>query len=310
VTRIEDDNPAVAYTGTWFVNSNAVHSGGSARGAVDTGARATLAFNGTGVAVIAYKDEWSGIARIYIDGTSVGTADAYAGPSDPHARVPIFTSGALGAGSHTIAVEITGTRNPSSAGGWVWLDAFDVIPSSGATPTATATASATTARPTPTVTMTGTATMSPTATMSATATARPTATPTGGPTTTRVEDASGSIAYTGTWFVNSYPAHSGGTARGSVDTGSRATLTFTGSSVTLIAYKDEWSGIARISIDGVLAGNVDFYADPAAPHAQVPVFTSGGLGGGTHTIAVEVTGTRNPASASAWIWLDAFDVTS
>jgi hypothetical protein len=295
-TRIEDNDPAVVYTGTWFVNNNAAHSGGTATGSVDTGSRATLAFSGVGVTVIAYKDEWSGIARILIDGSVVGTADAYAGPSDPHARVPIFTSGALSSGAHTVAVEITGTRNAASASNWVWLDAFDIIPSGGgATPTATA-------PPTPTAT--------PTATAGATATSTPTPTPTGAPSVTRIEDASGSVAYTGTWFVNNYPSHSGGTAHGSVDTGSRATLTFTGSSVTMIAYKDEWSGIGSVFIDGILAGTVDFYAGPSDPHVQVPVFSSGGLGAGTHTIALEVTGTRNPASASDWLWLDAFDVTS
>jgi hypothetical protein len=272
--RIEDTSTSVVYSGTWFLNQATVHSGGTAHGSVDPGSRATLTFSGSSVTLIAYKDEWSGIGRVFVDGALASTVDFYAATGAPHAQVPVWTASGLTAGTHTLAVEVTGTANTLSANAWIWVDAFDVATGAGATPTAT---------PTPQATAT---------------------------TTTRVEDNDPSVAYTGTWFVNAAAVHSGGTAHGSVDAMSRATLAFTGSSVTVVAYKDEWSGIARIFIDGALAATVDCYAAPTAPHAQVPVYTMSGLGGGAHTIAVEVTGTANPSSGGGWIWLDAFDVTN
>jgi hypothetical protein len=269
--RVEDTSTSVVYTGTWFLNQSTAHSGGTAHGAVDPGSRATLTFTGSGATLIAYKDEWSGIGRIYVDGALAATVDFYAASGAPHAQIPVWTTSGLVAGTHTLAVEVTGTRNPSSANAWIWVDAFDVASGGGATPTATPT-------------------------------------PTPGGTATRVEDSDPSVAYSGTWFVNAAAVHSGGTAHGSIDAGSRATLAFTGGSVTVVAYKDEWSGIARIYIDGALAATVDCYAAPTAPHAQQSVYTRTGLGGGAHTVAVEVTHTANPASGGGWIWLDAFDV--
>src|SRR5439155_3353401 len=47
--HIEQDNPALVYTGHWFTNTNVNHSGGSAALATDAGARVLLRFNGIGI---------------------------------------------------------------------------------------------------------------------------------------------------------------------------------------------------------------------------------------------------------------------
>ena len=88
------------------------------------GARATFTFNGTGVSWIGYRDEWSGIAKVYIDGVQKATVDTYATPS--RAQVINYSISGLSSGSHTMTIEVTGTRNASSAGLWVWVDAFDM----------------------------------------------------------------------------------------------------------------------------------------------------------------------------------------
>ena len=41
---------------------------------------------------------------------------------------------------------------------------------------------------------------------------------------------------------------------------------------------------------------------------QDTIFTSPPLAAGSHTLTVEVTGQRNPASASTYVVVDAFDV--
>jgi hypothetical protein len=125
VGRIENDNPAVTYTGIWYLNTNAVHSDGSALLAVGPGSAVSLNFNGTGIAWIAYRDEWSGLARVILDGELMATVDTYLSPG--RARTAPYRVEGLPPGNHSLTIEVTGTRNESSGGSWVWMDAFDVM---------------------------------------------------------------------------------------------------------------------------------------------------------------------------------------
>src|SRR5262249_32007843 len=52
--RVEQDNPALTYTGKWYLNTNRVQSGGSAVLSTDPGSRVSINFNGTGIKWIAY----------------------------------------------------------------------------------------------------------------------------------------------------------------------------------------------------------------------------------------------------------------
>lgn len=120
----EETNAAIAYTGSWSGNQQAVHSGSGARLAMDQGSSASFVFSRTGAAWVGYRDEWSGIATIRVDGVLKGTVDAYASPQQ--ARTVLYTISKLKKGTHTLTIEVTGTRNPRSAGSWIWVDAFTV----------------------------------------------------------------------------------------------------------------------------------------------------------------------------------------
>jgi hypothetical protein len=122
--RIEQKSPAAIYTGSWFTNKYAMHSEGSAALSVDPGSSVTFSFSGTGISWIAYRDEWSGIARVILDGTAETLIDTFASPAE--ARTAAFTVGPLPSGIHTLTIEVTGTHNPNSGGSWIWVDAFDV----------------------------------------------------------------------------------------------------------------------------------------------------------------------------------------
>jgi len=65
--RIEQSNAAVQWSGAWSGNNGGFNSGGSAKLAMDAGSRATFTFTGKSVSWITYRDQWSGIARVYID---------------------------------------------------------------------------------------------------------------------------------------------------------------------------------------------------------------------------------------------------
>lgn len=114
-----------AYSGRWFSNASPAHSGGAVALTMDAGARVTVSFEGTGIRWIGYRDEWSGVARIYVDGELRSTVDAYLAPS--HAQATIYALGDLPPGPHTLAIEATGTRNESAKGSWIWLDSFDIV---------------------------------------------------------------------------------------------------------------------------------------------------------------------------------------
>jgi hypothetical protein len=269
VTRIEQDGTAVGSTGAWYTNSLAGHSGGSAVLGAEAGSRTTLTFTGTGVRWIGYRDEWSGIASVYVDGVFSHTVDAYASPAQYQAVLAAIEGLAFGA--HTLAIEVLGRQSEVSAGPWIWVDAFDVIGSGPA--------------PSPT--------------------APPTTTPP--PTTGRLEENDAAVSYAGgNWYQNGLALHSGGRAVLSMDAGARVSLSFSGSGARFIGYRDEWSGIARVYVDGVLASVVDTYASPAQP--QAVVFSIAGLANGPHTLTVEVTNTRSAASGGTWVWVDAFEV--
>jgi len=134
-------------------------------------------------------------------------------------------------------------------------------------------------------------------------------------TLVRVEDNSSSIAYAGSWALgNTAKAWSAGTAAlatgGPLATGeaTRATLTFTGTAAKWIGFRGPQTGIARVYLDGTLVATVDCYA--AAEAVEAVLYEVSGLTAATHTLVVESTGTKNPASSDIFVVVDAFDVTT
>jgi len=114
--------------------------------------------------------------------------------------------------------------------------------------------------------------------------------------------------YTGDWIQgDTQRAWSGGTAALSSSAGSHATLMFTGTGVSWIGLQGPQTGIARVSLDGVQAADVDTYA--AAEQLQAVLFARSGLTADLHFLTIDVTGTMNPAATDAFIVVDAFDVT-
>ncbi len=124
VVRYEQNVAAAKYTGNWYNNNGGFNSGGSAAMAMDAGAQVTFAFTGSKVSWIAYRDQWSGMAKVAIDGVPQGTVSAYLNPSK--AQTAAYTSPVLTYGPHTLTITATDTHALRSAGNWIWVDAFDV----------------------------------------------------------------------------------------------------------------------------------------------------------------------------------------
>ncbi len=130
-----------------------------------------------------------------------------------------------------------------------------------------------------------------------------------GPAVSHLQNTDPDISYTAGWAPdNSTIAFSGGHATVSETPGAQATLTFNGTSVSWRGYRGPDSGIARVYLDGVLAGEVDTYS--STHRVQDAVFTAAGLADASHTLTVEATGLNNSASTGALVVIDAFDVTA
>jgi hypothetical protein len=238
---------------------------------MDPGQRARFAFEGTGVRWLGYRDEWSGIARVYLDGSLAATVDTSA-PS-AQAQSVLFAVDGLAAAPHELEIEVTGQIGPASSGAWIWIDAFEVVGSSSGS----GSPSGDSGDPDETESSTG-----------------------------WLEEDASAVELRGAWHGDAAATHSGNAATKAKDRGSRATVHFTGTAVRWIGIRDAWSGVAKVRLDGVVVARVNAYAPSA--RAQQTLFSVDGLADGPHTLQIEVLGYGAKKSKGAWIWVDAFEV--
>ena len=119
-TWFEESDSAITYTGTWSTSSCASCSSGAMKYTSQTGAKANLSFNGTGIQWIATKSKTSGKANVYIDGAYVGAVDLDS--RNTQYQVVVFEKTGLAPRNHAITIEFPGKKVT------VNIDAFEVIP--------------------------------------------------------------------------------------------------------------------------------------------------------------------------------------
>ncbi len=142
VTTFEETSSAITYTGSWRPMDSRSDSAGSS-GYLNSAGSASLTFTGTGITWLSRTSATSGIADVILDGVKVATVDRYSASNG--FQIPVFTSGALAPGSHTITIERTGARNAASTGSNLLIDALVVT----SAPTAAAPAPAPAPEPAP-----------------------------------------------------------------------------------------------------------------------------------------------------------------
>ena len=97
----------VTYGGTWTTSSSSSASGGSTRYATKSGAWVQFSFTGRAVALIAPKGSSRGSAKVYVDGTYVGTTSEYR--SSSQSKIVLFARNWGSSSSHTVKLVLTGT---------------------------------------------------------------------------------------------------------------------------------------------------------------------------------------------------------
>jgi hypothetical protein len=121
----------------------------------------------------------------------------------------------------------------------------------------------------------------------------------------RVEQDDPSITYTGIWYSNNATPNSGGSSALTNSLNAQATITFNGSGITWIGVKDVYNGLATVYVDGTQY-TVDTWASTTL--YQQALFSVSGLGGGKHSLSIQILHKRDGDAKGAWIWVDAFDI--
>lgn len=124
-TWFENSNGFITYTGNWTVYNCAPCNGESLKFSGQTGARADFKFTGTGIKWIAAKAPNMGKAKITLDGVYMGLVDMY---SPTNKVKSVFPKTGLTPVNHTLSIEVSGVKNPSSTGFNINIDSFEVIP--------------------------------------------------------------------------------------------------------------------------------------------------------------------------------------
>ncbi|MBL0387414.1 S-layer homology domain-containing protein [Tumebacillus sp. ITR2] len=120
----ETDASVLTYNGTWSFTGNTSNNGGNAKFSSTAGASYTITFSGTFIQIFGYKASNCGIVDIYVDGVKQSTFDLYANPNQY--KVQVYYNNALPAGTHTVQVVSTGTKNASSSNTIINLDYFTI----------------------------------------------------------------------------------------------------------------------------------------------------------------------------------------
>ena len=219
ITRFEQNDPNITYTGMWYPNVDSLDSGGSALLANLKGSQIIVVFTGTGITWIGASDYYAGMCYLTLDGVPSLVDTSNPEGATLHQR-PLFTVRGLNPGLHRMTIEVIHSHDASTDASWIWADAFDVENGSLV----------------------------------------------GGPMAAGAglaQQTDVAANYSGHWFQTAGGQYSGGNINSTVDAGARVDFAFNGTAVTWMGYRDEWSGLAQVLMDGVLQGTVDSYQTPS-----------------------------------------------
>jgi len=105
---LQETAPRVTTRGAWNRVRHPQLIGGRAVNAVRRGARLSVTFKGTGIALVGPRSDRRGSARIYVDGRRVKTVSAYA--EKYQAKQTLFVATWDSVKTRTVTVEILGTK--------------------------------------------------------------------------------------------------------------------------------------------------------------------------------------------------------
>jgi hypothetical protein len=124
VTRYEESEPLLKWTGLWSTFPDDDASGGGYSCAWGD-ASVLVRFQGTSISLLALKFEDEGIAKLTLDNVDTFLVDLY-GPKGSRDFQKVWSSPTLANGAHFLLIETTGTKNPAAWNTRINFDAVDV----------------------------------------------------------------------------------------------------------------------------------------------------------------------------------------
>lgn len=121
--KVDDRNASVSYDTNWGEWPSDPSYNTTVNFSEITGASVTYNFEGTKVKFYGFKRNDLGFADIYIDDVLQTSVDCYGVESEPD--VLLYESDELDYGSHTLKVVVSGSKNESSSGTEIIVDAFE-----------------------------------------------------------------------------------------------------------------------------------------------------------------------------------------
>jgi photosystem II stability/assembly factor-like uncharacterized protein len=125
IQRYDDGIEFIQYSDSrnWKRYWDSFATGGGLHYSDFTGGTAELLFYGNSVKWVGEKAPIGGIAAVYLNGSFQTEIDLYA--SSIEWRKVLFSATNLKSGLHKIAIQVTGAKNPSSTGMFVFVDSFE-----------------------------------------------------------------------------------------------------------------------------------------------------------------------------------------
>jgi hypothetical protein len=127
-TRFEQNDARISYTGSGWSTATAtgLYSGNSMRYGKGVGRSVATTFTGTAVRWVALKSPAYGVARVILDGGTPELVNLYSA-TNSYQQV-VYSRSGLGAGTHTLRIEWTGTKGgPPTSGDYINVDAIEVV---------------------------------------------------------------------------------------------------------------------------------------------------------------------------------------
>ncbi len=283
--RYQETDPKLTYLGYWSDSGDTgwQASGNSFKSAAQPGAAAVIKFTGTAVTPVLRTTPWYGEAKLTLDpgtaGEHVQTVDLYSASvgwkvTSLHAKTGLADT------EHVLVIECTGQKNGASSGYAVGVDAFAIT---GYLEQAQA------------------ATKIDDKLTDAAGAAYFTYSP--------GIDAGASTTAWSRWDASGYWAAYQDTYAYTDQLGYKTTFTFDGTFASWVAATSNTKGKALVTLDpgpGQTQTTIDLYS-PTTLWKQ-PVYSTGLLTSGTHTIEIECLYQKNPAAWWYTIDVDRFDV--
>jgi len=125
LNRYEEGSDLIFFKQGWNLFHNVKLSGGTLKYNNQPGKFLSFQFNGRLIRWIASFGPNHGMADVFVDGNLIQSVDLYAPKTKVY--VPVFEFSGLSAGTHSLRIEVSSSRNPLSRGSIVTIDALDVV---------------------------------------------------------------------------------------------------------------------------------------------------------------------------------------